>query len=530
MNTIRTTFLLAALCTACAGQSDGLDDFDHDRIVGGVNTNITAVPWQVSVELANGTHFCGGSIIDAEWILTAAHCVSYNDGSPVAPNLRRVKAGVTDKTAAGQIRNISQIFIAPGWNGEVREGRDVALLHLSSPLDLSGNTASAIELATVADADDHAPGDTALVSGWGSLSYGGSYPDLLQSVNVPIVSNAAAQTAYLNAYPGYTVTITGDPLAAGDTTNGGRDSCDGDSGGPLVVTSASGPLLAGVVSWGEGCADVSYPGMYARVSSFVDWIFSTVGFYEVLGDDVDGDHCQLQWDATLGAGAGVWSGERNAIFDCQNAGDPLLIWRRPDDKVEVYTEASGQLCRLQWTSTEAAGAEVYTDQYNLKWDCNPDAKADPFEMIMDSSGRRQLRTTIDGQTCGVEWSTGMLNSNERQARIDCNYNGDDLYLVRSHTDTVGPGDEVRYGPIAVVPQSNIQVSLSALNGTTGDADLYLDFGAAPTTSSYDCRPFSSSSNEVCQKTVPAGENEVFVMIRGASGMTDIEVKFELPEL
>ena len=256
---------LACEVDGAEGDDEELVDFDSDRIVGGVNTNIATVPWQVSVQTSGGFHFCGGSIIDDEWILTAAHCVQ---GS--SPASMRVEAGVTLLSANGQLRNVSQIFVAPGYNGDTTKGKDAALLRLSSPLTLGANVA-VVELATEADASSFAPGDTGLVSGWGTLSSGGSSPNNLQSVNVPIVSNAQAAAAYGAA------SVTADQLAAGALGVGGVDACQGDSGGPLVVTSPSGPLLAGVVSWGNGCALANFPGMYARVASFTSWIDTTMG-------------------------------------------------------------------------------------------------------------------------------------------------------------------------------------------------------------------------------------------------------------
>jgi len=240
-------------------------ELDEDRIVGGVNTNISTVPWQISLQTTGGFHFCGGSIIDDEWILTAAHCVQ---GSSAAS--MRIEAGVTLLSASGQVRNVAQIYVAPGYDGDTTNGKDVALLRLSSPLSLNANVA-VVELATEADAASFAPGDTGLVSGWGTLSAGGPSPNNLQSVSVPIVSNAQAAAAYGAS------NVTADQLAAGALGVGGVDACQGDSGGPLVVSSPSGPLLAGVVSWGNGCGLPNFPGMYARVASFTSWIDATMG-------------------------------------------------------------------------------------------------------------------------------------------------------------------------------------------------------------------------------------------------------------
>ncbi len=236
------------------------------EIVGGSQTTITAAPWQISLQSPDGFHFCGGSIISSEWILTAQHCV---DGSSAADF--RVVAGATRLSLASsaQIRGVTQIVRFPGYT-DPSKGHDVSLLHLSSPLDLSGSSARAIGLATAADAQAGRTGAgvSATITGWGTLSSGGSSPDQLRTVTMPIISNGQAQAAYAQE------TITSDQLAAGAA---GKDSCQGDSGGPMTVAGAGATLLAGVVSWGYGCADANFPGMYARVSSFADWIAANTG-------------------------------------------------------------------------------------------------------------------------------------------------------------------------------------------------------------------------------------------------------------
>lgn len=269
INTIRAYALLAsvaALAVGCADDSANSRGSDSDyRIVGGSPTNISEVPWQISLQTTGGFPFCGGSIIDEEWILTASHCV---DGSSASS--MRVVAGITQIGSGGQTRSVSEVIMFPGYVTP-EQGKDAALLHLSSPLTL-GSTVQAIEVATQADASFFAPGDIALVSGWGTTSSGGSASNVLRSVNVPIVSNATAQSAYGPSG----ITITSDQLGAADS-DGGEDACQGDSGGPLVVDGPNGPLLVGVVSWGFGCADPDFPGMYGRVSSFTDFIESNVG-------------------------------------------------------------------------------------------------------------------------------------------------------------------------------------------------------------------------------------------------------------
>jgi hypothetical protein len=264
----------AALVSGCG--PEGLDESQAalgestQEIVGGTTASITDFPWQISFQTSSGSHFCGGSIIDANWILTAQHCVAGAAYAPTNPTTVRIGAGSATRSGmstSGQIRTITDIIPYPGYT-DATAGKDVALLRLSSPLTLNSTTVKAITLATPADetAGRTNAGVVSTVTGWGTTSSGGStLPDALLKVDVPIVSNATADAAYTEA-------ITADQLAAGYMGTGGKDSCQGDSGGPLVVNGSGGKILAGVVSWGEGCALASYPGMYARVASFQPWI------------------------------------------------------------------------------------------------------------------------------------------------------------------------------------------------------------------------------------------------------------------
>jgi secreted trypsin-like serine protease len=269
MTTNARFVIVAALVSGCAfevdnttvdGQAPALDE---KSIVGGSPASIADHPWQVSIQTTWGEHFCGGSILSDTWILTAQHCV---DGA-TASSLR-VVAGSTRLSQPGQARSVAEIVRFSGYTSP-ENGKDVSLLRLSSPLSLNTNV-QAINIATSNDesAGVTAAGILANVSGWGTLSSNGSSPDDLRAVNVPLVSNATAQQRYPSE------NITSDQLAAGGD---GRDSCQGDSGGPLTVSTTTGPVLIGVVSWGYGCGDARYPGLYARVSSFASWIGTTTG-------------------------------------------------------------------------------------------------------------------------------------------------------------------------------------------------------------------------------------------------------------
>ena len=245
------------------------------RIVGGQGTTINQFPYQVAIinnpynpgNIYNN-QFCGGSILNSQWILTAAHCM---DGQ--LPTGVAVAVGVTDLTQpqTGNIFLVDQIYIHPGWN-PITTQNDLALMHLAQPIDFfSTYTAAPIQIVTPADvaAGLTDPGVMSTITGWGNTSGAGAaaYPTNLHVASVPI-------TTY-SLYPANL--ITPDMIMAG-YTNGGVDTCQGDSGGPLVVTNSGGVILqAGITSWGNGCAQPNYPGVYTRVSYFYDWITSYVG-------------------------------------------------------------------------------------------------------------------------------------------------------------------------------------------------------------------------------------------------------------
>lgn len=110
-------------------------------------------------------------------------------------------------------------------------------------------------------------GSEALVSGYGTTSYEGTTSSVLQAAKVKVIAQETCARAYLRITP-----ITSGMLCA-NATQPPRDACQGDSGGPLVADN----VLIGVVSWGEGCADALYPGVYTRVSEYNSWIVRNVG-------------------------------------------------------------------------------------------------------------------------------------------------------------------------------------------------------------------------------------------------------------
>jgi secreted trypsin-like serine protease len=248
-------------------------------IVGGTPATLGEFPWQVALlfDDYSGSYEqgCGGSLIADAWVLTAAHCVVEEAGT-IDPATIRVAAGSIDLTTITTDQHIAvdQIIPHPSYDYDnPYTPHDIALLHLAEPADTSNPNIATIDLLPLADeATLAAPGIDATVTGWGRITEGGDYSDVLLKVDVPIVSNQACRQAYAAA--GYKGTIYDSELCAGGEA--GRDTCEGDSGGPLVVPAGSGFMQAGIVSWGGtaelSCGQEGIPGVYTRVTSYQDWI------------------------------------------------------------------------------------------------------------------------------------------------------------------------------------------------------------------------------------------------------------------
>ncbi|ESN95804.1 hypothetical protein HELRODRAFT_114601 [Helobdella robusta] len=237
-------------------------------IVGGIEARPNEFPWQISLQSASGFHMCGGSIMNDQWIITAAHCV---DGENPA-NLRIV-AGLHKKLTgldhpSVQIFQIEKLVIHEEYNPR-KFPYDIALIKVKGSVKFSAdvNTVCAPEPK---DLYDHVK---SAVSGWGNLASGSSAKvDGLRYTTVNTTTNAYCSKVY-----GPLSKITDDMLCASDNRNSAeRDSCQNDSGGPLVRKEKDGTFrLIGIVSWGKGCAS-GYPGVYARVNYFEDWILKNI--------------------------------------------------------------------------------------------------------------------------------------------------------------------------------------------------------------------------------------------------------------
>ncbi|XP_058979500.1 trypsin beta-like [Musca domestica] len=232
------------------------------HIIGGVETAIERLPYQVSVRLDTNTllHICGGAIYAPRVILTAAHCIKGRYASNI-----RIVAGKSSLLDNDPGHEVIKLISHPGYNKKTHVN-DVGLIILADPLVYS-ESVQAISLA----AEKPQAGRTAIVSGWGKSSEDATnISNHLQMVELNIVDREYCSSQYASR----SYDITEEMICAG-VEDSSKDSCQGDSGGPLVVDGK----LVGLVSWGIGCAREGFPGVYASVPYHTQWVLENAQPY-----------------------------------------------------------------------------------------------------------------------------------------------------------------------------------------------------------------------------------------------------------
>jgi hypothetical protein len=233
----------------------------HVEIVGGQAADPGEYPWQTMLVDDQGFFFCGGTLIHPQWVATAAHCTS---GAGVHKVVLGAHSSFDGNEPTRQTILVKQQVRHPNFNANTFDN-DIALLELSTPATLNERVAVIPYVISPADNGLFAAGVLATVTGWGATSERGAAADVLQEVSMPIVSQATCQAAYGGV-------ITNNMLCAG-LPQGGKDSCQGDSGGPLIVPNGAGSWkLAGIVSWGIGCARPGRYGVYTVVARYTNWM------------------------------------------------------------------------------------------------------------------------------------------------------------------------------------------------------------------------------------------------------------------
>lgn len=243
----------------CGAQNGNVEATDSNLdIVGGAavssslyNSYFTSI---VSLRFY-GSHFCGGTLIAPNKVLTAAHCLADFSSSTIRNNVKVVLGNISLNSSSGtESFSISSYKINSDYDPYSSQN-DIALITL--------NGSSKFTPAPInSDSSLPAVGVKTYVAGWGSTREGGNVSSALKYTAVAVVSNADCAKAYGNdIYEGNICAYTAK-----------TDSCQGDSGGPLYTYDGEKMTLVGIVSWGNGCARSGYPGVYTRVSEFSSFL------------------------------------------------------------------------------------------------------------------------------------------------------------------------------------------------------------------------------------------------------------------
>ncbi|KAF5281358.1 hypothetical protein FQR65_LT14756 [Abscondita terminalis] len=224
---------------------------EDERIVGGQAAAISSYPYQVSLRSQSNSHFCGGSIISNNLVLTAAHCLTGRTAGTVA-----VVAGTNSISSGGTRYSVAELISHPSYNTG-NNGQDIALIKIAGTFTYDANVRP-VQLAS-----SYPPvGANLTLTGWGLQSYpSNTLPNILQCVHLAAIDVEQCKSLL----PGYPVTST--HLCT--KSRKGQGACQGDSGGPLVYGNAQ----VGVVSWGIPCAK-GYPDVFTSVPSYINWIIT----------------------------------------------------------------------------------------------------------------------------------------------------------------------------------------------------------------------------------------------------------------
>ncbi|XP_046389304.1 transmembrane protease serine 9-like [Ischnura elegans] len=238
----------------------GLDPISNSvlRIVGGDVVHGREFPAMVSIRYGE-SHYCGGSILNDEWIVTAASCAS------MAAAKYQVVVGSNKLNEGGTTHQVTFLRAHEKYGTTPSKSYDIAVMKVSPKIEI-GDGVGVVKLPADGDTPP-AVGTTVTVIGWGVTADHGEFSNDLLKIEVPIANHQTCSDLY------YIMTgrpVSEDQLCAGG--EGGRDSCNGDAGGPLFL----GDVMIGIVSWGLPCAHPRYPTVYTLVSHFTTWINTTI--------------------------------------------------------------------------------------------------------------------------------------------------------------------------------------------------------------------------------------------------------------
>ncbi|XP_014810351.1 PREDICTED: coagulation factor IX [Calidris pugnax] len=230
------------------------------RVVGGSDSMRGEVPWQIHLVNSHGVGFCGASIINEKWLVTAAHCLKPGDNVTAVAG----EYNTNEEDNTEQRRKVVKILPHPTYNATInKHHNDIALLELDQPLSFNSYV-TPICLGNREFTNALLKLGIGTVSGWGSTLFRGRPATVLQILKVPFVDRPTCLKST-------STTILQNMFCAGFSA-GGRDTCGGDSGGPYTTEIEGTWFLTGITSWGEECAKPGKYGIYTRVSKYLKWI------------------------------------------------------------------------------------------------------------------------------------------------------------------------------------------------------------------------------------------------------------------
>nr|ADM35106.1 serine protease 4 [Mamestra configurata] len=237
------------------------------RILGGTQTSIAQYPSVVQVEAAGAStgiwsQTCGGNILTVRYILSAAHCFH---GIFYEPKNRRIRAGTSIRSYGGQVVYLDVEINHPTYGANDMDG-DISLVRLRGSLEYG----IYVQQGSIITQDFHMPeGIPVDLVGWGATQLGGLPSNELREATVFIVKREICAERYRNLF--IPRAVTKNMICASLLDVGGKDACHGDFGGPLFY----GQILVGILSWGEGCANKTLPGVSTAVSSYTQWVIGS---------------------------------------------------------------------------------------------------------------------------------------------------------------------------------------------------------------------------------------------------------------